>query len=147
MKLLKPKDAAAYLGVSYNTLIRRNLPHYVVSSRGDRRYDQAVLDRWLLAHAPTADTEPTSSTPPNGAPARTATSAAPSFTVETRRNEDGTIDEILLMDGDRCYMHIEQMDKSDWFMGIYPGDIDDDQQFRIISAKRVRIQNYNDPVA
>jgi hypothetical protein len=65
--------------------------------------------------------------------------------IETRRNEDGTIDEILLIDTDgRCVMHIEQMDKGSWYLGIYPGNIDDDQQFSIEGRKRVRIRNYRD---
>lgn len=51
-RLLTKREAADFLGVHPNTLTRRadagDIPFYVVSSRGDRRYDQGELDLYLL---------------------------------------------------------------------------------------------------
>ncbi len=38
---------------------------------------------------------------------------------EVRLNEDGTLDEIVIND---CYVHLEQMDKGAWWMGIGRGN-------------------------
>lgn len=38
---------------------------------------------------------------------------------EIRLNEDGTIDEILLYINGECVMHLEQMDDSYFWMGLY----------------------------
>ena len=40
---------------------------------------------------------------------------------EIRRNEDGTVDEIVV---DNVNVHIEQMDRGYWWMGIYGSEND-----------------------
>lgn len=63
--------------------------------------------------------------------------------LEVRRNDDGTIDEVLIYIDDRCVMHIEQMEKNAWYLGVYIGtDVD---QFSIHGKSRVTIRHYNDP--
>lgn len=84
-RLLKAKEAAAYLGVHVNTLKRWNIPHYVLNHRGDQRYEVEVLDQWLSARARNVGMEPSTSTVPNTARARTATQVAASFTVRRVR--------------------------------------------------------------
>lgn len=40
--------------------------------------------------------------------------------IEIRPNEDGTIDEIVLLDTDgRVVFHLEQMDDTDYWVGLY----------------------------
>ena len=80
MKLMTAKHAAAYLDCHVNTLKRRKeIPYYTLNHRGDRRYDQEELDRWLQARVHAAVTAPINSTPPSSAPARAATQGASSF--------------------------------------------------------------------
>ena len=51
-RLLTTREAAAFLGVGYNTIIRWSrdgeIPYYVINARGDRRFDIGDLDLWLL---------------------------------------------------------------------------------------------------
>jgi uncharacterized Zn finger protein (UPF0148 family) len=42
-----------------------------------------------------------------------------SYRVEVRKNADGTIDEVLLYDAERCLFHMEQMSKRSWWFGLY----------------------------
>jgi hypothetical protein len=37
------------------------------------------------------------------------------MTVEIRRNDDGTVDEVV---AENCSVHIEQMNNTDWWMQI-----------------------------
>lgn len=70
--------------------------------------------------------------------------------VEVRRNDDGTIDEVLLYVGERCVFHLEQMDKRGWYFGLYPCpdgsserhpiDHDEVRQFYIHADKRVTVR-------
>jgi hypothetical protein len=69
--------------------------------------------------------------------------AAPKYRVEVRSDEDGVVDEVLLHDEDRCVMHLERMDRDSWWMGLYPGadQLDDDQHFNIVrDRKRVEVR-------
>lgn len=64
--------------------------------------------------------------------------------VEIRRNDDGSIDEVLLFVGERCVFHLEQMSKRSWYFGLYPqpGDSGAErgvEQFYINADKRVRV--------
>lgn len=62
--------------------------------------------------------------------------------LEVRRNDDGTIDEVLVYVGDRCVVHIEQMTKRTWYLGVYIGEAVD--QFSIEGNRRVRVRHYHD---
>ena len=66
--------------------------------------------------------------------------------VEERRNDDGTLDEVLLYVDGRCVFHLEQCGPEAWYLGLYP-DPDPMQpveQYWVSSKRRVRIANYND---
>lgn len=65
--------------------------------------------------------------------------------IEIRRNDDGTIDEVLFFVGIRCVFHLEQNSKHSWYFGLYPNnDLDQLEQFSISSKRRVRIANHKD---
>lgn len=62
--------------------------------------------------------------------------------VEVRRNEDGTIDEVLLYEGDgtreRCVFHMEQTTGHSWYFNLYPEGADA-ECFGVWSKRRVRL--------
>lgn len=65
--------------------------------------------------------------------------------IEVRRNDDGTIDEVLLYVGERCVFHLEQMSKRSWYFGVYPeGSKDDPGQFYVRSKRRVTVRKGTD---
>ena len=43
-------------------------------------------------------------------------------TVELRRNEDGTLDEALLYVDGACVFHLEQLNESEWYLGLHHGE-------------------------
>lgn len=44
-------------------------------------------------------------------------------TIEVRRNDDGTVDEVEMRDAfGRRLIYLEQMDKGAWFLGLYVPD-------------------------
>ena len=60
---------------------------------------------------------------------------------EIRRNEDGTIDEIVVSGVD---LHIEQMDKGYWWMGIYSRENDKVLLLGFCSKKKIDLNiEYN----
>jgi len=66
--------------------------------------------------------------------------------VEERRNDDGTLDEVLLFDGERCVFHLEQMDKNAWYFGLYPdGSLQEQYDIRARRGVKVKVHNYQDP--
>lgn len=38
-----------------------------------------------------------------------------------RPNEDGSFDELLMCDGEKCLVHAEMMDNKSLWIGFYPG--------------------------
>ena len=64
--------------------------------------------------------------------------------IEVRRNPDGTIDEVLLMIGQRCVFHLEQLDANAWYFGLYPDGDETAEQFDIHSTKRVTVRDARD---
>lgn len=68
--------------------------------------------------------------------------------VEIRRNDDGTIDEVVAYgpDGD-CWFHLEQLDDDGYYFGIYDG-VENLEQFDIWRRKkRVIVRAYDDPAS
>jgi len=68
----------------------------------------------------------------------------PTYRVEVRKTADGSVDEVLLYDGQRCLFHMEQMAKASWWFALYPVTMsrgaDVDRHFRIFrDGKRVRV--------
>ncbi len=71
--------------------------------------------------------------------------------VEIRYNDDGTVDEIIVMSGDRkaggvCLLHLEQMDDGYYWIGLasadtepnrYPVHIDMHSEKRITARVRI----------
>ena len=57
---------------------------------------------------------------------------------EVRRNDDGTIDEIV---AEGCVIHLEQMDKGSWYLGLYADHSPNASllQVDIVSKKRVKV--------
>lgn len=49
-------------------------------------------------------------------------SAAPHYRTEVRRNPDGSVDEVLLWDADRCLFHLEQLGCDRFWFALYPDD-------------------------
>ena len=64
------------------------------------------------------------------------------YRVEVRRNDDGSLDEVLLYDAERCLFHMEQLDDDRWWFALYPTDpgasgmTDDDAHFDIFRRKK-----------
>ncbi|HCO01862.1 MAG TPA: hypothetical protein DIT48_00595 [Actinobacteria bacterium] len=59
---------------------------------------------------------------------------------ETRPNDNGTIDEVLIYVGDRCVFHLEQLDDDAYWFAWYGDGMDRDQHFDIRRhGKRVTI--------
>ena len=60
--------------------------------------------------------------------------------TEIRRNDDGTIDEVVLYDAaGRCTFHLEQLDDDLWYFGLYPdpdAGSDANIQFDIVRRKK-----------
>ena len=66
---------------------------------------------------------------------------------EIRRNEDGTLDEVVVSSDDKTLsFHLEQNSKGSWYFGLYgPGTEGDYHQFNIYrDKKRVVVSNYED---
>jgi hypothetical protein len=63
-------------------------------------------------------------------------------TWEVRRNDDGTVDEVVLRDGDgQCVAHLEQLSNHVWYLGIYEGPNDGAiLQLNLWSHSRVHVQ-------
>ena len=59
--------------------------------------------------------------------------------VEVRRNEDDTVDEVLLYDGETCLFHLEQMDTGYWWFALYPSGLDGDEHFDVVSTRRIKV--------
>lgn len=60
--------------------------------------------------------------------------------AEVRRNDDGTIDEVLLYVDGKCVFHMEQMSKKSWYFGLYLQD--EIEQFSVSSKTRVHVRSY-----
>ena len=61
------------------------------------------------------------------------------YRVEIRRNDDGSLDEVLLYDEERCLFHLEQMDGDHWWFALYPVPVihsDEDEHFDIVKHKK-----------
>lgn len=61
--------------------------------------------------------------------------------TEVRRNDDGTIDEVLFYVDGKCVFHMEQMSKKSWYFGLYPS-VEEVQQFNVHSKMRVHVRSY-----
>lgn len=57
---------------------------------------------------------------------------------EVRRNEDGSVDEIV---AEGCVVHLEQMDKGAWYLGIYADHSPGSSLLQVdfYSKKRIRV--------
>ena len=69
---------------------------------------------------------------------------------EIRRNEDGTLDEVVAESDDGSLLfHLEQNSKGAWYFGLYgPGPEGEYHQFNIYRAKKhVVVSSYDDSPA
>lgn len=69
------------------------------------------------------------------------------MSIEIRRNEDDTIDEIVAYGPDgNCWFHLEQEDKDQWYFTLYGGgDPIEHELFGIYrSKKKVHVVDRND---
>jgi len=55
---------------------------------------------------------------------------------ETRPNDDGTIDEVLVYAGDRCLLHLEQLGKDHYWFAWYGDGPDAERHFNIARRKK-----------
>lgn len=56
--------------------------------------------------------------------------------VIVRPNEDGTVDEVIVYEGDRCVFHLEQMDEDAYWFAVYPAGVDDRYSFWMDRRKK-----------
>jgi hypothetical protein len=71
---------------------------------------------------------------------------AASDRVEVRRNEDGTIDEVVLYRDGRCIFHIEQDTRRSWYFTLDDGT-DETYLFFIDAKKRVSVRLDTDEIS
>lgn len=57
--------------------------------------------------------------------------------IEIRRDENGEIDEILLWQQDKCLFHVERLDTTAFWMGLY--DDERDNYFNFFSKSKIEL--------